>query len=196
MWALFRQSSPAISSYPRLSLMPSLPQGVVLLLLADCVLLSRLTVSCFLFTSLRLEIFPGIDIVKVAMTHLWSLPMRIMSLASASLMCFKCLLFVSMYSICFSLTLRDMKGRLFLKCLSEHRVEVGVILKHQPAFQPVTSFVSLVHSVSADTFTFRSFSRSQLSIEVSSNDWKCIYHCAPCGSRLFCTSSQCGGPHI
>ena len=35
----------------------------------------------------------------------------------------------------------------------------------------MTTFVTLVQSVSAHTFTFRSFSRSQLSIEVSSNDW-------------------------
>ena len=63
------------------------------------------------------------------------------------------------------------EGRLFLRCLPEHRIEDGVILQHQPAFQPVTSFVTLVESVSAHTFTFRSFSRSQLSIEVSSNAW-------------------------
>ena len=62
------------------------------------------------------------------------------------------------------------EGRLFLRCLSEHRVEGGVILYHQPAFQPVTSFVSLVENVSANTCTFRSITKSQLSIEVSSND--------------------------
>ena len=67
----------------------------ILMVFAVCELLSRLTVSCFLFISLSLEFFPGIDIVKIAMTHLWSLAMWIMSLASASLMCFKCLLFVS-----------------------------------------------------------------------------------------------------
>ena len=46
-------------------------------------------------------IFPGMVIVKVAMTHLWSLPMWIVSLASASLMDLKYLLLVNMMSICF-----------------------------------------------------------------------------------------------
>ena len=108
------------------------------------------------------------------MTHQWSLPMWIMSLASASLMCFKCLLFVCKKSICFSL-----------------------LLEHQPAFQPVTSFVSIVKSVSANTFTFRSFSRSQLSIEVFSNDGyvfvtvrhvflDCFVHLLNVVVRIFC----------
>ena len=51
---------------------------------------------CRVFISkfLCLDFFPSIEIVQVAMTHLWSLPMWIMSLTSASLMRFKCLLFV------------------------------------------------------------------------------------------------------
>ena len=62
------------------------------------------------------------------------------------------------------------EGRLFMRRLPEHRVERGVVVSHQPAFQPVTSLVTFVESVPANTFTFRSFTRSQLSIEVSSND--------------------------
>ena len=50
-------------------------------------------VSCFLFSHLAWVFFPGVLIKKVAMIHLWSLPKWIMSLASASLMCFKYLLF-------------------------------------------------------------------------------------------------------
>ena len=57
----------------------------------------------------------------------------------------------------------------------EHRVERGVIIYHQSAFQPVTSFVAFVEGVLANTFTFRSYSRSQLSIEVSSNDWNGLF---------------------
>ena len=41
-------------------------------------------------------VFPGMVIVKVAMTQLWSLPMWIMSLASASLLYLKYLLLVNM----------------------------------------------------------------------------------------------------
>ena len=63
------------------------------------------------------------------------------------------------------------EGRLFLGSLPEHRIE---IVWHQPAFQPVTSSVTLVESVPAHTCTFRSFSKSQLSIEVSSNDWNVL----------------------
>ena len=63
------------------------------------------------------------------------------------------------------------EGRLFLWRFFEHRVERRVIIQHQPAFQPVTSLVAFVEGVLANTFTFRSFSRSQLCIEVSSNDW-------------------------
>ena len=40
--------------------------------------------------------------LKVPMTHLWSLPMWIMSLASASLLYLKYLLLVNIYSICLS----------------------------------------------------------------------------------------------
>ena len=41
----------------------------------------------FSFSILVMFVFPSMVIVKVAMTHLWSLPMWIMSLASASLLC-------------------------------------------------------------------------------------------------------------
>ena len=61
-------------------------------------------------------------------------------------------------------------GRLFLKCLSVHRVECCVALQHQQMFHPVTSFVSLVERVSANTCTFGSVTRSQFCIEVSSNN--------------------------
>ena len=68
------------------------------------------------------------------------------------------------------------EGRLFLWRFPEHRVERGVVVvKHQPAFQPVTSLVAFVKGVLANTFTFRSFSRSQLSIEVSSNDRNALF---------------------
>ena len=59
--------------------------------------------------------------------------------------------------------------RLFLKCFPVHRVEGGVILQHQPAFQPVTSCVSLVDGVPAHTNTLISVSKSQFCIEASSN---------------------------
>ena len=39
--------------------------------------------------------------------------------------------------------------RLFLWRLFEHRVERGVIIQHQPAFQPVTSLVAFVEGVLA-----------------------------------------------
>ena len=67
------------------------------------------------------------------------------------------------------------EGRLFLQRFPEHRVERGVVVFHQPAFQPVTSLVAFVKGVLANTFTFRSFSRSQLSIEVSSNDKNALF---------------------
>ena len=59
-------------------------------------ILSRLFVSSlsFLWTS-----FFGVVIVNVAITHLWSLPMSIMSLASASLLYFRCFLSIMMLSI-------------------------------------------------------------------------------------------------
>ena len=57
------------------------------------------------------------------------------------------------------------EGRLFLWCFPEHRVERGI----------VTSLVAFVKGVLANTFTFRSFSRSQLSIEVSSNDRNALF---------------------
>ena len=52
-------------------------------------------VSCFLLVFLIWMFFSSMVIMKVAMTHLWSLPMC-MSLASASLACLKYLLLVRM----------------------------------------------------------------------------------------------------
>ena len=57
--------------------------------------------SFFLVSSLSLFVlrepsFFGVVITNVAMTHLWSLPMWIMSLASVSLLYFKCLLLIMM----------------------------------------------------------------------------------------------------
>ena len=108
--------------------------------------------------------------MNFAMTHLWSLPMWIMSLASASFLYFKYLLLVKMWSICFSLPFWRSVGRLFRRCLSVHRVECRVALQHQPMFHPVTSFASFVECVSANTCTFGSAARSQFCIEVSSSN--------------------------
>ena len=55
------------------------------------------TQSCLVFfVFLIWMFFPDMVIMKVAMTHLWSLPMWIMSLASVSLACLKYLLLVRM----------------------------------------------------------------------------------------------------
>ena len=66
--------------------------------------------------------------------------------------------------------LRRSVGRLFHKILSVHRVECCKILQHQPMFQPITSFVSTVECVFANTNTFCSATKSQSNIEVSSNN--------------------------
>ena len=54
-------------------------------------------------------------------------------------------------------------GRLLPRILSIHRVECCEALQHQPMFHPVTSFVSSVECVFANTCTFRSVTKSQLS---------------------------------
>ena len=53
-------------------------------------------VSCFFSLFLVWMSFPSMVIKKIAMTHLWSLPMWVASLASASLTCPKYLLLVRM----------------------------------------------------------------------------------------------------
>ena len=58
--------------------------------------LSCFVVSSLSFKFLRWPSFFGVVIMNVATTHLWSLPTRIMSLASASLLYFKCLLLIVM----------------------------------------------------------------------------------------------------
>ena len=80
-------------------------------------------VSCFSFLFLVWMSFPNMVIKKVAMTYLWSLPMWIMSLASACLnfSWSKCSQFVF-----FSFWRNE--GRLFLRSLPEHRIESGVII--------------------------------------------------------------------
>ena len=70
----------------------------------------------------------------------------------------------------FLVTFGRYESRLFLKCLSVHHVECCVILKHQAMFRPITSFVSLVESVPANTCAFCSLTRSQFCIEISSNN--------------------------
>ena len=62
-----------------------------------------------------------------------------------------------------------------MRRLFEHRVERGVIIWHQSTSQSVFSLVTFVESVSASTLTFHSFDRSQLSIEVSFNDWNVFF---------------------
>ena len=56
----------------------------------------RLRDIVFSFFVLQWLLFSGVMIVKIAITHLWSRPMWIMSLASASLLYFKYLLSVKM----------------------------------------------------------------------------------------------------
>ena len=58
----------------------------------------------------------------------------------------------------------------FCGVFSEHRVERRVVVYHQPTFQPIASLVAFVECVFANTFTFRSHSWAQLSVEVSTND--------------------------
>ena len=63
--------------------------------------------SLSLFDSWGLSWF-GVLITNIAMTHLWSLPMWIMTLASASLLYFRCLLLIKIQSICFSVPSGDL----------------------------------------------------------------------------------------
>ena len=81
------------------------------------VLLSR---ACLFI--LRWPAFFEAVTMNVAMTHLWSLPMWIMSLASASSLYFMCLLLIMMWSICFSFPSGDLQV-VFPRILSLHRVE-------------------------------------------------------------------------
>ena len=118
------------------------------------ILLSRFFVrffrmSCFIVSSLsffvlREPYFFGAVNTKVAMTHLWSLPMWIMSLASASL------LYLHLISFRGSVT------RLFTRSLPVHRVDCCEILHHQPMFHPISSLVSSVECVFTNTCTFNS----------------------------------------
>ena len=66
--------------------------------------------------------------MKVAMTHLWSLPMWIMSLASASLLYLKYLLMVDKKVDLFLVTFWRSVSRWFPKSLSVHRVQCCVVL--------------------------------------------------------------------
>ena len=96
----------------------------------------------------------------------------------------------------FLITFWRNESRLFLWCFSVHRVECCVSLKHQPMFHPITSFVSLVECVSANTYAFGTVTKSQLCIEVSSN-YKYVCFCNfSCVSRSSCTFFRCDGPHI
>ena len=61
-------------------------------------------------------------------------------------------------------------GRLFSKRLSVHRVECCEILHHQPMIQPISSFVSFIECVRANTCTLNAVSWTQFSVEASSND--------------------------
>ena len=72
------------------------------------------------------------------------------------------------------ISFRISAGRLFPMILSVHRVECCEALQHQPMIHPITSFVSSVECVFANTCTFCSLSWSQLSIEVSTNDWYAV----------------------
>ena len=54
-------------------------------------------------------------------------------------------------------------------------------------FHPITSFVTLVECVLSHTITFISVSKSQSSIEVSSNYKVCIFCSFLCASRSSCT---------
>ena len=97
---------------------------------------------------LRWPTFFGVVIMSVAMTHLWSQSTWIMSLASASMLYFRCR-FASHFlerSVC----------RLFSGSLPVHRVECCEIVHHQPVFHPSLLFVSTVECVKTNTCTLNS----------------------------------------
>ena len=70
----------------------------ILVFFSFCTCSTNPIVSCFLFSLLARVFFRGVLIKKVAMIHLWSLPMWIMSLASASFTFLKYLLLVRICS--------------------------------------------------------------------------------------------------
>ena len=106
------------------------------------------------------------------MTHLWSLPMWIMSLASSTLTFLKYLLLVKMWSICSSFPFWRDERRLFLRSLPEHHTESGSnqLTINQLFNQSPLLLLSL--RVYLPTL-LRSvpFPRPKLSIGVSSDDW-------------------------
>ena len=77
---------------------------------------------------LGMVFFPGVLIKKVAMTHLWSLPMWIMSLASAHLTFLKYSSLGQNVVNLFFFSFWRNERRLFVRRLPEHRVERGVII--------------------------------------------------------------------
>ena len=81
----------------------------ILVFFSFCTCSTYRIVSCSLFSLLPWVFFPGVLMKKVAMIHLWSLPMWIMSLASASFTFLKNLLLVRMQSICFSFPFGETK---------------------------------------------------------------------------------------
>ena len=87
-------------------------------------------------------------------------------------------------------------SHLFLRCFPVHRVERGVTLQHHPMFHPVTSFVSLVECVSAHTFTFVSMSKSQFSIEISTNYKNVSFAIFNVNLDRSVHVSRCDGPHV
>ena len=132
--------------------------------LSACVLLFMFFVSCFSFHILKLRILSrswdcetchDTSVVASHVVHVVSF--GILDVFQVSSLC---LYAVDLFliAVCF--------WGVFLNIVSKAVQSCNI----SQLFQPVTSFVSLVESVSAKTCTFHSFSKSQLSIEVTSND--------------------------